>query len=99
MPGGCPIFNTLIDSNDGDPALRTHALAVVTRWEEMIGRSIAQGVKDGTVKPHTEPQAVATMLIGTLEGAIVLSRVHASPIYMQNAAKLPVYYIKRDVAL
>ncbi len=82
LPGGCPIFNTIVDSDDGDPALRERALAVVTHWEALIRQIVTQGIQAGTVRATIDPQAVATVLISTVEGAILLrtqSALHTVP--------------------
>ncbi len=99
VPGGCPVFNTLIDSDDGDPALCARARAVVTRWEQLISSSVTCGIAEGSVRADADPQAVATLLIGTLEGAILLARVHANPRYLQHAVNLLTSYVQRDLAI
>src|SRR5262249_17405153 len=67
VPGGCPILNTIVDSDDGDPALRERVVAVVREWEQLIERIVADGVARGSLRHDIDPQAVATVLIATLE--------------------------------
>lgn len=98
VPGGCPILNTIVDSDDGDPALRERVVAVVTGWEQLIERIVTEGVAQGTLRSDIDPQAVATLLIATLEGGILLARAHRSAVYLQHAVDHLVQYIQRDVA-
>jgi hypothetical protein len=97
VPGGCPILNTIVDSDDGDPALRERVVAVVTGWEQLIERIVADGVAQGSLRSHIDPQAVATLLIATLEGGILLARAHRSSVYLQYAVDHLVQYVQRDI--
>jgi len=99
LPGGCPIFNTIVDRDDGDPALRAGALAALQRWEQLIAEILARGVQQGSVRASADPQAVATVLISTLEGALLMSRIHADDRYMQHAVNHLSDYIRHAVAL
>lgn len=98
VPGGCPILNTIVDSDDGDPALRERVVAVVTGWEQLIERIVVDGMARGSVRSDIDPQAVATLIIATLEGGILLARAHRSPLYLQHAVDHLVQYVQRDVA-
>ena len=98
VPGGCPILNTIVDSDDGDPALRQQVVSVVRGWEQLIERIVADGVAQGSVRRDIDPQAVATVLIATLEGGIVLARAHRSPVYLQHAVDHLLMYVRRDLA-
>lgn len=99
VPGGCPILNTVIDSDDGDPALLQRALAVIARWEAIITEIVARGKKEGTVRESIEAKAVTTVMIGTMEGAIMLSRAHQDASYIERAADHINDYIRHQVAV
>jgi len=98
VPGGCPILNTIVDSDDGDPALRERVVAVVTEWEQLIARIVVDGVAQGSIRRDIDPQAVATLIIATLEGGILLARAHQSAVYLQHTVDHLVQYVRRDVA-
>src|SRR6476619_3837813 len=83
VPGGCPILNTIVDSDDGDPALRDRVVAVVSEWEQLIERIVADGTTRGSITRDADPQAVATLIIAALEGGILLAQAHRSPVYLQ----------------
>ena len=98
VPGGCPVLNTIVDSDDGDPALRERVVAVVRGWQQLIERIVADGMARGSLRRDIDPQAVATVLIATLEGGILLARAHRSPVYLQHAVDHLVQYVRRDLA-
>lgn len=98
VPGGCPILNTIVDSDDGDPALRERVVAVVTEWEQLIERIVADGMARGSIRRDIEPQAVSTLIIATLEGGILLAQAHQSTVYLQRTVDHLLQYIRRDVA-
>ena len=98
VPGGCPILNTIVDSDDGDPALRERVVAVVRGWQQLIERIVADGVARGSLRRDIDPQAVASVLIAALEGGILLARAHRSPLYVQHAVDHLLMYVRRDLA-
>ncbi len=98
VPGGCPILNTIVDSDDGDPALRARVREVVVGWEALIAGIVEAGLADGTVRAGTNPQVVAAVMVASLEGGILLSRAHRSTAYFQHVAQHLAQYIERDIA-
>ena len=98
VPGGCPILNTIVDSDDGDVALRERVVTVVAEWEQLIERIVADGMARGSIRRDADPQAVATLIIATLEGGILLARAHRSLVYLQHVVDHLVQYVRRDVA-
>lgn len=98
VPGGCPILNTIVDSDDGDPALRDRVRAVVTHWETLLQQVVDQGKAAGTIQAAVNPHAVAALIISNLEGGILLARAHRSAIYVQYVVDHLLHYIAHEVA-
>lgn len=98
LPGGCPIMNALIETADGDPQLREHALQVVSDWEAIVRRIVARGIAQGVLRSDIDGQAVATMLIGAIEGAVMLSRAHHDYVYLEHAVEQLTRYLHTAVA-
>ena len=44
-------------------------------------------MKSGELSPWADPKAVATVVVATLEGAVMLSRLHDDPSHMQRAVR------------
>ena len=57
VPGGCPLMNTAIDSDDGNPALRQFAAEGLKNWKARLCLIIEDGLRDGEIKPETRPPA------------------------------------------
>lgn len=85
IQGGCPLMNTAIDSDDTHPALRDRVQQAMTRWQELIVRVIKRGIRAGEIHPSVDPDAVATILISTLEGSMMLTRLYGDRTHLTHA--------------
>ena len=85
IAGGCPILNTAIEADDLDSPLRDRALAAIDSWRSLIVRIIQKGIKKQEVRSTVEPDTVATIIICTIEGAIMMSQLEKNPIHLQRA--------------
>ena len=45
VPGGCPLLNTAIDTDDGNPVLRERALKALRDWRDRLAAIISAGIK------------------------------------------------------
>jgi TetR/AcrR family transcriptional repressor of nem operon len=75
VPGGCPLLNAAVDSDDGNPVLREKARGALKDWRDRLEKTIAQGAKEGEIKRKVDPQKFATLVISSLEGALMISRL------------------------
>lgn len=75
MPGGCPLMNTAIDADDGNPALRRLARDGIKDWKARLSRIITDGIRNGEIRKNVEPRRIANTVIATLEGALMISRI------------------------
>jgi TetR/AcrR family transcriptional regulator, transcriptional repressor for nem operon len=73
--GGCPIFNTAIDVNNNHPTLKEKAREAVLGLRTYIEIKLQEGIDAGEVKMGIDVKLMATFIIATLEGSIILSRV------------------------
>jgi len=78
IPGGCPVVNTAVDNDDGNPALRKRAREAVGAFLNRLVETIERGIGQGEIKPGTDAQALALLLFSSLEGALVVSRLEGS---------------------
>ena len=85
IPGGCPILNTAIESDDTHPQLRDRARQAMDSWRNLIIKIVEKGIKKGEMRSDIEPDLIATILISTIEGAIMMSRLYQDPYYLQRA--------------
>ena len=94
VAGGCPILNTAIEADDANEVLRDRARSAMDDWRATIHRIVNKGIERQEIRPGTDADEVATILITTLEGAIMLSNLYKDPIYMKRAANHIVHYIE-----
>lgn len=75
VKGGCPILNAAIESDDSNPALRKTALKILTDMREAIINLLAKGIKYKQIRSGIDKEQYATMIIASLEGAIMMSKL------------------------
>jgi TetR/AcrR family transcriptional repressor of nem operon len=75
IPGGCPLLNTAIESDDGNAVLRERARGALDEWRSGIAEIVCQGIRGGEFRTDIDPVGVATIVISSLEGAIMFSRL------------------------
>jgi TetR/AcrR family transcriptional repressor of nem operon len=78
VQGGCPLLNTAIDSDDGNPVLRDHVRKALRQWIKGIRHIVTAGIQKHEIRQDVDPQAVATLIISALEGAIMMTRLQES---------------------
>jgi AcrR family transcriptional regulator len=82
---GCPLMNTAIEADDNQPALRAKARQAMADVLRTIARAVRKGVERGEIRNGTDPELVATNLLGTLEGGLMISKLHGDPRYLRHA--------------
>ena len=85
MPGGCPLMNTAIDADDGNPVLRKLAKAGLNDWKKRISTLVKQGIQAREIRKEVEPRRIANTIIATLEGALMISRMEGTKEALSDA--------------
>src|SRR5712692_5704929 len=75
VPGGCPLLNTAIDSDDGNPQLRAKARRALSSWLDRLQSIAEDGQRRGEVRSDVDAAELATLIVSTLEGGLMLSRL------------------------
>jgi TetR/AcrR family transcriptional repressor of nem operon len=99
LPGGCPILNTAIDSDDTHPLLRARAQALLGELRAMLRDAVAGGVAGGELHPDADADRIATLIIVTMEGAVMMSRLMDDPTPLRWAAEHLHTYIDAQLRL
>lgn len=73
--GGCPLLNTAIDSDDGNPQLRSKARQALAWWLDRLQSIAEEGRRRGEVRSNVNSAELAMLIVSTLEGSLVLSRL------------------------
>jgi TetR/AcrR family transcriptional regulator, transcriptional repressor for nem operon len=98
LPGGCPVLNTAIECDDGDPALRDRVRAVVDDWRGRLRQGVAVGQARGEIRPEIDGEDLASVTIATLEGGVMLSRLYGDAVHLRRAADHLADHLDRAVA-
>lgn len=85
IPGGCPILNTAVEADDTFLPLKQEARQALDSLRLLIGRLIVRGKACGEIQPYANGDVVATVLISTCEGAIMMSKLYDDPIHLYRA--------------
>ncbi len=94
VAGGCPILNTAIEADDANEVLRDRARSAMDNWRTTIHRIVNKGIERQQIRPGVDADEVASILISTLEGAIMLSNLYKDPLHIQRAADHIAHYIE-----
>ncbi len=97
IAGGCPVLNTAVEADDTHPALRDHARRAMDEWREFILRTLTKGIERGQIRPEVVPDELATFLIATLEGAIMLSKLYDDDTHMNRSVGYLETYLENNV--
>jgi hypothetical protein len=79
VAGGCPILNTAVESDGANPELKERAGEPMSGWLRLLGRIVKEGVCTGELTPDTVGRKTASVVLATLEGAVMLSRLCDDP--------------------
>ncbi|MBD2440412.1 TetR/AcrR family transcriptional regulator [Nostoc sp. FACHB-110] len=93
IQGGCPLLNTAVESDDAHPALRDRAQKAMNAWRNLISQIIQKGITKGEIRSGVDADEIATIIIATLEGAIMMSKLYGDAIYMQRVTNHLKQYI------
>ena len=78
VPGGCPLLNTAIDADDGNPLLRHLALKALHGWRDDVSEVVQRGIERKEIQRGVNPREVAGIIISTLEGGLMMSRLEGN---------------------
>ncbi|WP_263368767.1 TetR/AcrR family transcriptional regulator [Edaphobacter bradus] len=85
IPGGCPLLNTAVDADDGNPVLRERVRKALRGWQNALRSVLEDGIAKGTVNPEIDPAEVANHIITSIEGGIVIARLERSDNALRDA--------------
>ena len=80
--GGCPLMNAAVEVDDGLPELRTEARNILQQLKTSVRTLVINGIENGQVRSNIDTEAFVHIVIGSLEGGIMMSKLEGkrSPI-------------------
>ena len=86
IKGGCPIMNSSSEVDDTNPALSKVVRGAALAWEHMLEKVIVAGIRSGEFRDTINASKEAINMIASLEGGIMLGKLHRNPAYMHAIA-------------
>lgn len=72
--GGCPLLNTLVDSDNNNSSLHKMAVKSLKRLKQTIENMISDGIKENSIATNTDPDKISALILTLLEGGILISK-------------------------
>jgi TetR/AcrR family transcriptional regulator, transcriptional repressor for nem operon len=83
--GGCPILNTAVESDDTHPRMRLHVQEAVNEIRALIESIVELGIRQNEIVATTDREQVSTIILATIEGAIMMSKLYGTDLYLDRA--------------
>ena len=99
MAGVCPILNTAVDADDGNPVLRARVAKALRSWVGSVQAFVEQAQEQRGAHPRVDPKAVATMIVASLEGAFMMSRIQRNDEALRHVQSHLNRYLDSEVAV
>jgi len=99
VPGGCPLLNTAIDADDGNPVLRKRARKALHQWQDLLSEIVRAGIKRKEIRNGVNPKKLVTLIVGSLEGALMISRLERDREALLETQSHLESYLDSDVRL
>ena len=78
VPGGCPLLNTAIDSDDGNLRLRRKARAALDAWLGRLQIILREGQRKKEIRADIDSVRLSKLIVSTIEGSLMLTRLQGS---------------------
>ena len=99
IPGGCPILNTGIENDDGNPALLKCAQEAFDAVVRRLTKIIRDGQQRKEIRPEIIPAELALFIYSSLEGGIFASRLQGTRQRLKVVARFLCDHLEEDVRL
>ena len=99
VAGGCPILNTAIEADDGNPVLRARVAKALRSWLTRLQTIVQQARERSEARADVDPKAVATLIVASLEGALMMSRLQRNDEALRRVQSYLNRYLEDEVAV
>ncbi|MGZ4107880.1 MAG: TetR family transcriptional regulator C-terminal domain-containing protein [Tumebacillaceae bacterium] len=96
VPGGCPVMNAAIESDDQHPQLAERARQAMDGLRGLVERIVREGVERQELRADVDPAELSSVLIATLEGALMISRLYGDAVHMERAVRHVKQHLKNS---
>lgn len=93
LTNGCPLGNLLQESLNQDEDFAKSLTQILDMWKELLSNVLTKAVKNKELKEDIEVEKVATFLIATIEGALLLAKKHENDSDFNIVIEQLIFYI------
>ncbi|MFY9940377.1 MAG: TetR/AcrR family transcriptional regulator [Silvibacterium sp.] len=97
FPGGCPLLNTAVDSANGNPVLRERVRGALRGWQGLLKEIVEDGKRAGTIGEDVEVDKLSNLIIGGVEGAMLIGRIERTDQALRDALEHLNEYLEKRV--
>jgi TetR/AcrR family transcriptional regulator, transcriptional repressor for nem operon len=97
VPGGCPLLNTAIDADDGNGVLRQRARQAMNGLLSRLEALVRDGQRRGEISYKVKAREVSKLVVGTLEGGLMIERLQKTKGPLKLACKHVEEYLEEKV--
>jgi TetR/AcrR family transcriptional repressor of nem operon len=97
VPGGCPLMNTAVEADDGNAKLRARARKALQAWTSRLSKITAEGIQKHEIDSRVDPRKLSQWIIGSLEGALLISRLQRDDEPLHDARHNLHHYLEQSV--
>ncbi|MGH9246860.1 MAG: TetR/AcrR family transcriptional regulator [Acidimicrobiales bacterium] len=95
FPGGCPILNTAVQAHAAGPKLQARVRDVMDNLlDGTVARIVQRGLERGEIRNGIDPDAVASVMVSSIEGALLLTDMYDDPSHFDRVADHLVEYAR-----
>jgi TetR/AcrR family transcriptional repressor of nem operon len=98
VPGGCPVLNTAVDADDGNAILRSRVGKALRSWTGRLQAYVEEAQQQRDAKSNVDPKDVATLIVASLEGALMMSRIQRNEEPLRRVQSHLNEYLDKEVA-
>ncbi len=91
--GGCPLMNASIEADDSNPELKLIVQKVMDGMHLNLCHVISNGIKHKQIKKNTDIKGLASIIISSLEGAVMMLKMMDSDHHLKATTK----YLKSEI--
>jgi TetR/AcrR family transcriptional repressor of nem operon len=91
------LLNTAIDTDDGNSVLRQRARKALHGWRTYLVSIVRAGIKAGEIRPRIDAKKLATLIISSLEGAIMVYRLERNEEALRAVQAHLDHYLETEV--
>jgi TetR/AcrR family transcriptional repressor of nem operon len=97
VAGGCPLLNTAIESDDGNPVLRAQASRALAGCLQRFREIAEEGKRNGEIRSDVDSGQLAALIFGSLEGALMIARLQRKQGALDVACRHLERYLESDI--